>query len=576
MRLSSLGGEYVSWFRSLTRKYRGNSFYQFYGGILAFLFSQLCLVLAFFLPLKVIIMVGTDGVPYYLRTFVNESNKNDFITALAILAICFFILFLLAEVALGRLCNLAATNALARSKKITLFEQQSEFAADVFVKVVRGWGTALMVVVGFLLGFILEWRIFLVVTVAIGFEFLMLSSFWSYCQRPENVQLRTSFINNRQLLLNIVSAVNFFIGFSVLFYLFLIDAVVNMIIGILMILLLRQVFQRMTIAINDAVYLTKNRAKITGIFFTHSHYEQNKNYVALTFDELLKPEQRFKLFNNFDFEEQYLNELEWTWFDSAEKGTAFYSARSDVNDIQYWLKLYPANKEGAFEQARLTYRALSSNNVESAPAFLDEGFKSGIYYILLSSLPKVELDARLRKKAMDEWFFELWKLPPPLLISGIMERSLPPLSKRLKYTNLLMLMLATNDSQEQREVEKLLSLESIIVNFIETTPKYFRNYDLTELNSAYSSGGGFILLHWNRVSVEPICSNIKLKQLGKAFKPKEIATRLAVLRPDCAAITEYDIEKIVYLSELDQLLTKRHYRAAFELVSRIIRLFEEK
>src|SRR5690554_2655790 len=114
MTLSSVATEYFNWFRSLTRKVRANAFLQLFFGAFVFLFSLLCLVLAFFLPLKVIIMVGTEGIPKYLRLFVDESNKNDFITLFAILAVCFYILFLLSEALLGKLGKSAAQRILAR------------------------------------------------------------------------------------------------------------------------------------------------------------------------------------------------------------------------------------------------------------------------------------------------------------------------------------------------------------------------------------------------------------------------------------------------------------------------------
>lgn len=575
MTLSSLGVEYLNWFRSLTRKVRDNAFVQLLFGTLVFLFSQLCLVLAFFLPLKVIIMVGTEGIPRYLRLIVDESNKNDYITLFAVLAVCFYILFLLSEVLLGKLGKSAARKILARSKKITLFEQQSDFARDVFLRVVRTWATVFMVVAGFILGFVLEWRIFAVLSIVVILEFFLLSRIWLFCQMPENANTRAQFVNNRAGMLNALSAVNFFVGFAVLFYLFITKAVVNFIIGILLILLLRQIFQRMAVAINDAVFLTQQRAKITGLFYTHSHFEQGKHHVTVTFEERLKPESRSDWLKSFTAGNEDLTALEWVWFDSSEKGTALFTAMDEGQGRQYWLKLYPANKEGAFEQSKTIYQALQSPQVEHAPVLMAEGFQTGMYYVLLATQPEVNISARSRKKVLNEWMIETWKTPPPAAIANMLERSLPPLGKRLNYSNLSLLMIATCNRQEQKLVAELSELADRLAQFVNCAPKFLRNTDLSEMNTLYQGNGKFALLHWHKVGIDPVCSNIQLTKLGDTFKPKEIAEQLRIARTDCVELTTDDIKKIVHLSSMDRFLSQGHYRAAFELVAPILRLFND-
>src|SRR5690554_3150594 len=548
MTLTLLALNYLNWLISLTRKVKANAFLQLLSGVLVFLFSQLCTVLAFFLPLKVIIMVGTEGIPRYLRFFVDEGNKNDFITLFAVLAVVFYIASLLCDALLGKLGRSAAQRILARSNKIALFEQQAEFANDVFIRVVRTWSTAFMVVAGFAVGFWLEWRIFTALSLVIAVEFFLLSLIWAYCQKPEHAKSRAHFVKNQSNIFKALSAINFFVGFAVLFYLFISGAVANFIIGILMILLIRQVLQRMIVAINDAMFLTQQRPKITGIFYTHAHFEQSKHHVAITFEERLKPESRADLLTSLMAGNNSLSALEWGWFDSSEKGTAVYTATDATKNQQFWLKLYPANKESAFEQSKAIYQALQGEQVEHAPKLLGQGFKAGVYYVLLSTPPAQKINARSRKKALNTWLIKTWKQPPPTAIANILERSLPPLSKRLNRDKLSMLMLATRSEQEQGTVAELLELEDKIVNFVNQAPKFLRNKDLSEDNTIYLGSDNFMLLHWQRVSVEPICSDIRLKQLGKAFKPKGIAEQLRAERADCADLTASDVKKIVYLS----------------------------
>src|SRR6056297_589432 len=154
------------------------------------LVSQVSFVLALMLPLKVIIMLGTDGVPRYFRFFMTEETRTDWMIGFAFGALVFFCLSVVSDFFIGRLARGGGEQLLLQSQKSGLFDNQERFANDVFRRVVGSWGTLAMVVGGMALGLLLEWRIVVLLAAVIFLEFVVFVVYWSRFREPERASER--------------------------------------------------------------------------------------------------------------------------------------------------------------------------------------------------------------------------------------------------------------------------------------------------------------------------------------------------------------------------------------------------
>ncbi|MFU8833372.1 MAG: hypothetical protein ACNA7J_14630, partial [Wenzhouxiangella sp.] len=121
-----------------------------------FLVNQVSFVLSMMLPLKVIIMLGSDGVPRYFRFFMTEETRDAWLVGLAAGAVGMFLLYLLTGAILTRLGRRGGERVLEHSRKTGLFDDQDRFASDVFLRVASTWGTLVMSVGAVALGLWLE------------------------------------------------------------------------------------------------------------------------------------------------------------------------------------------------------------------------------------------------------------------------------------------------------------------------------------------------------------------------------------------------------------------------------------
>ena len=82
--------------------------------------SRITNLLAFFLPLKVILLAGSDGVPRYFRFFIDASDKGDWIIWLSVAAVVSYLLTLVLDAASNRLSEVGSSDILERANELAL------------------------------------------------------------------------------------------------------------------------------------------------------------------------------------------------------------------------------------------------------------------------------------------------------------------------------------------------------------------------------------------------------------------------------------------------------------------------
>ena len=100
-----LARSYAGQLLLLTRRLHGCSPYGLLAGIPVFVVNQVSFVLALMLPLKVIIMLGSDGVPSYFRFFMTEETRDAWMLGLVCAALGMFLLYLATGAWLARLSD---------------------------------------------------------------------------------------------------------------------------------------------------------------------------------------------------------------------------------------------------------------------------------------------------------------------------------------------------------------------------------------------------------------------------------------------------------------------------------------
>ncbi|WP_018875698.1 hypothetical protein [Thioalkalivibrio sp. ALE31] len=100
--------------------------------VVATLVSQIGMLLAFFLPLKVIILLGSEGIPRYLPPVFEQYDRDSLIIWLSIATIAFYLLHLGAERVIQFGAGRGAQKLLQRHRKLVLFDNQNAIASNAY------------------------------------------------------------------------------------------------------------------------------------------------------------------------------------------------------------------------------------------------------------------------------------------------------------------------------------------------------------------------------------------------------------------------------------------------------------
>lgn len=122
----------VRWTLGLGNKFRRKAPLATTLCVLASLTSQTAMLVAFLLPLKVVILLGADGLPRYYPPALAGLGRETLIIWLSGASVAFYGLNLLAEKVVGIAANRGAIRLLASTGKMILFEDQNEIAGSAY------------------------------------------------------------------------------------------------------------------------------------------------------------------------------------------------------------------------------------------------------------------------------------------------------------------------------------------------------------------------------------------------------------------------------------------------------------
>ncbi|TVQ32517.1 MAG: hypothetical protein EA370_12440 [Wenzhouxiangella sp.] len=576
IRFSSLIRDYWRYLLELSRRVSSCAPASFFGSIPLVTLSQVSFILAFMLPLKVIILIGTEGIPRYLQFFVTEANRERWIVLLALAAVGFFLAYLATTAMLKRLANHGGQQIRARGNKAALFDAEQDFAHDVFLRTAETWGTILLVVGAFVLGLVLEWRLVVILLLALAVETLVLGRYWNRFQEPEQAEVREQFVQNRMNMLLNLAGINTFLAFGVLVVLFLVDPAMNFIVGLVMFILTRQVLQRMVKGVQDAYFMLQQRERIEALVHPDRHVREKRNPQSVGFEALLMPDRRDRLFEAVA-EQGYpeVAGLSWAWNDCGARGQALYVARPRSGDqAELRLKVYKNGKDGGLAREVQFYQSRSVSELGLAAECVGSGSVYGRGFVLLRSgrletCSGKEHPALVRKVRM-----QLWRHRPDQDLADRLQRSFAALPDRLDSEWLGRIRLGCNDRDDEQLLDAFLGRFATFRSLVDTVPRVLLNRNLSRTNLLVSGEGQPVLLNWDGIGLDTMGVDLSVADLEKAYRPESILAELSESEGVAAHIDSRALELVVHLAELEKIVGREAYRQSLKALAPIVQILE--
>lgn len=548
------------WYKKLTGRFLNIANIQTATIIIATLFSQIFMLLSTIMPLKVIMLLGSDSIPRFFPSSWQSLDRDILIIYLAIASVGFFLFHLLCE----KIINIYSINGskkiLKNNKKVVLFENQESFAQKSYTKLAKSLSNIIFFILSLIgLGIVYLHLSFVII-------FFILSAYMIFAivfQQNQFAKLFNEEFNNAVQLLQVIG---FFIVFAFILGSFLADFYPpHTIVIVLSVLLVRQMFSKLGSAMKDIKSLYNDRLKINSLVFFRDTKVQITHDNKDPFWSLLKHEAREKwikeLLNNvFENDIAYISSQ---WYKVNIKNIAFFKVivKDNVSNKThaYLLKLFNKNiSSQAVHEATILHENIQDffNLPFIASSKIKEFHCNVFKYLNTKPAQNFKHEHILLR-------IKMMSIEPPKELLERYSRSHPYLHSRLSKKMLDKLHLTVNDD----EIEMIKDFEESfndIIQKIKAVPLQIINPLITNF-SLVKLEDKFVLLHWG---------GWKIDSLGTDFPiaVKTVETLKKNFDRDNVKID--DIVLVSLMSHFEKLYNGENFTGIIEIIPRILECIE--
>ena len=531
--------------------------------------SQVSVILAFFLPLKIIILLGSEGIPRYFPQSWAAYDRDQLVIYLCLAMILFYLLHHVAEKAIGFYSDLGARTMLTRTGKLLLFANQEEKAISAYVK----YSESLAALVFIFLGMVFLLFLYPLLAAAM-FAFISLVALIIGLGVVLNARFRQAWEDGSGQLLGTLSGFGFFWTFAVIVLDFILGSPPGFILVIISMLLSRQLLGRSKVFIDNLKKLYSDRLSINALFFHGHAYKQDSGKHKKQFWSLLDREQRKVWITRTiaRLSGTKIHTLDTCWRQSGTANVACFEVscfnQSNEKTGKFLVKLFnPARKALAMHESNLLGIVKSKNF--PAPAFQGaDQIDNCICHVFNWSSCSLSPKEKFKKEALNIRI-GLMEFPVPDKLYRQYIRSKQMLWQRLDQELPRCLHAGANYLEEQKLVDRLEQELPRITSILKSLPLQFVNPDIKVETLARNSKKGLLLINWGRWSLEPLGSGwpvkpIMLKKLDQAVE------ETSRLRKDCQDVRIEQVRLAALMFAVESFYHKQNFSSAIGLLPEVL------
>lgn len=472
--------------------------------------ASIARILAFFIPLKVLLLIATPGVPRYFRFFIEPEYRMEWAVGLTIGAVAAYFIALLLEKLCEYWSGIGSRELLEQSSQLSVIGNQREQARGYFSDFTGQAANLLLAVVFFSVGG------FLYPTLFGGLSGLILLLFlisWLALIPVDPMQPRGFggyVLRNTGSYLGYLEALCFLGGFAFIVSDFLFFEGVNILIAILSFLMLRRLLPALSGLITGAVSLSSQRHRIDPLVFSEHKFkrkEPNANQQLLRHFSVCEREERLLALLSSGFSSE-VEKVESRWVDPAQPGWYFFDVHAYSKQGQVLLnaqeQVSGKKRRDFLENEALIMDSLGGGPLRMAP--------------VVQEYRVAELDCRLldigkatpvtpqqwnqvHQRAMVE---SLWRLAPNGGLCEIFELSRHYLHERIGESELARMEVAVDTDEKRRIRDGLQEKFSEIQEVVGKLPIFPHNRGLSPKTVFVGDNGELCVTDWGKWSLEPV------------------------------------------------------------------------
>lgn len=534
----------------------------------ASLSAQILLVLTFFLPIKILILLGSDAIPHYYPAYFRALEKSHLIMGLSALALACYFLYLISELAVSFFSKKGAKKLLAQSAKLTLFEKQQLLATQAYEKFTRALSAGTFAAITFL---VLSYIYPSLLIVSILYIATMLLLITTLHNRSTTVRRLLSV--HYRVILNVLASVGFLMTFLFMIADFLFMTPPKIFAALIALLLIRQGMSRVAVLLQNLTSLRSQYRQINALFFHGQQLVTNTTNHTIQTKRLLDEEQRCiwiqEAMNCITPKKSNLRNTSWHQIGRSNiySFEARFESDDDPCEKNYLFKLFDSNSFSLAEQERTLLTCVYGI---PAPIFLGE--------TKVENLTCHVFQLENYRKAMPKEFgtgttsinSALLAIEPSEALKKRFSRSHLFLEQRLSDELLTSLSIVATP---QQSITLTLFSEKydILKQVLSQLPRQIISLNTTPDTLLISDTGDTCLSHWAGWKMEPVGANWPIGERAKL----EQAFRQALLkRPSLADVPVDAVTLCTLTYAFESLCQRARYVEAISLLPEMLEKLE--
>jgi len=540
--------------------------------ILMAAFSRITSLLAFFLPLKVLLLAGSPGVPRYFQFFIEPDQKMGWIIGLIFGAIACYITTIILERLTERFSLAGSEQVLKQARVIPVLTNQQEVAQNYYTKFCQIASDTLFMVVGLLVGLLLNFWVFVFFIGLVAVLFLLTLFLARDVDHVQPARAGVYIRDNLKGYVKVLASVVFLSSFIVLLLPFLLTEYSNILVAILSFLIIRQVLKSQTSIAKEAVSLSEARHEINALIFPDEQFTEKESLEDKAFAQIFYKSSRQRLVEQeLGRTMSLFGPLDVVWKDPVIPGIYTFGitvqSNPENNERHFLHQVFPFKQFQKLEHENFLFKHISRSRLK-APRVVTVFFAGPFQCRIIESGHHEHIPASKWPKLQKTLIQHVWSCQPSIELVHAYRSSTLLLHQRLSDNFCLQMQFAVDNDAEKEKLTRFMDNLPLIRERLHKMPLHIHNPDLDRNNVFLAQDNEVLIMTWCRWALEPMGAG-----MPSSLKENDLAQIIENIGSSRNDVSEdFCLEDVLLASrchQLEKIIKNKRYKAALVLVDKI-------
>ncbi len=472
------------------------------GALVLARFTNLASVL---LPIKVLFLAGTEGMPHYFGMMADPNYKLAWIIALSMIAVGFHLVTRSLRSFSDRLCEAGSLAVMKQTNKLAFMAGQDAIGRRTFIKISTLAANLIFVALAFACLILVIPLLVICLAVSFIFEYAF-TAFVLGRQTSSQNSLAIKIWEKPKDYLDELDTINFWLAFVIILIPFLVGSVSNIPLAILSFLLIRQALDALGDAIGTAIELMGQKRIIDALIIPGQQWQSSEPRADSNLHSLFEKQKHFALLQT-PLAESFDNPRPSTidWKDSPIDGVSMFSLNfpSGPNGQHYQEQVFAPHRAHLIRNEELLFTHIS-REVLSAPV-VRANFTHGRFACRICDYGMgVEVPAEEWEARHADFLEQTWCIAPPDPLVKAYRASHPLLHESFRKNFVRRLAIAVGNEKMASTLQKFKAKLPAIRTVLSEMPLYVSTPDIVRSNTSLGADRVTYLMIWGRWSLDPI------------------------------------------------------------------------